>query len=103
MRFRHYLVTEVWQPTADSVTATWSASEITFVAKGTGTGRFDTGLNGVSGCEVTATTAHCPISGNDSIIMSGGARTRRAQGPYVPDRDVGHPARGCWGRCAGRR
>ena len=57
---------------ADSVTVTWSATEVTFVAQGSGTGRFDTALDDVSGCEVTASTANCPISGADSIVISGG-------------------------------
>ena len=58
---------------ADSVTATWGSKEVTLTAKGEGTGRFDTGLNGVGGCEVTETTAHCPTPGTGSIVMSGGS------------------------------
>lgn len=56
----------------DSVTATWSAEEVSFVAKGEGTGRFNSAESGVSGCKITETTADCPISGVDSIVMSGG-------------------------------
>jgi Ca2+-binding RTX toxin-like protein len=56
----------------DSVTATWSAEKVSFVAKGEGTGRFNPAESGASGCEITEATAECPISGADSIVMSGG-------------------------------
>ncbi len=58
---------------ADSITATWSGGNAHFVAAGEGTGRFDTEDNGVSGCEVSATEATCPISGSNAIVISGGS------------------------------
>lgn len=56
----------------DSVTATWSSGDVHFVASGEGTGRFNTEDDGISGCEVSAANATCPISGSNAIVISGG-------------------------------
>ena len=57
----------------DNVTATWSATKVHLTAKGSGTGRFDTADNKVSGCTVKEAAADCPIKGTGAIVMHGGA------------------------------
>jgi Ca2+-binding RTX toxin-like protein len=64
----------------DNVTATWDGGHekevndvVHFVAKGkSGTGRFDTAANGVSGCTVAANEATCPLSAVHTLTMDGG-------------------------------
>lgn len=66
---------------ADNVTATWDGGHekevndvVHFVAKGkSGSGRFDTATNGVSGCAVTESQATCPLSAVHTLIVDGGS------------------------------
>jgi streptogramin lyase/Ca2+-binding RTX toxin-like protein len=84
----------------DVVAATWEGNEMRFVASGSGTGRFDTALNGApSGCSVTETVAKCPTGGVHTLTMEGGSgvdtlKANKFPGAVAvtllggPDRDV---------------